>query len=82
MLSIDPASTRAVNAPLPAAQDTPAKFEAQVQPDGTAGTVRLLTAAQDPLQGSAEALSVRYRFIEKYTVKPDPTDPSSFPSTW
>ena len=32
-------------------------------------------AAQDPLSGSDEALSVRYRFIEKYTVKPDPDHP-------
>ena len=33
------------------------------------------TAAQDPLQGSAEALSVRYRFKEKYTTEPQPERP-------
>jgi hypothetical protein len=60
--------------PVASAQDTPAKSEAPVQPV----VPRDLTpaeAAQDPLTGSDEALSVRYRFIEKYTVKPDPDHP-------
>ena len=60
--------------PVASAQDTPAKSEGPVPPvvsqDPTPAD-----AAQDPLTGSDEALSVRYRFIEKYTVKPDPDHP-------
>jgi hypothetical protein len=60
--------------PVASAQDTPAKSEAPVQPV-VPQDLAPAEAAQDPLTGSAEALSVRYRFTEKYTVKPDPDHP-------
>ena len=53
-------------ATLARAQDTQAKVQTQVQPDVAQEPVSPETV-QDPAQGSAEALSVRYRFEEKYT---------------
>lgn len=61
-------------APLAEAQDTPAKTEAPAQPETPQEPVPP-DPAQDPLQGSAEALSVKYRFIEKYSINPEPDRP-------
>jgi hypothetical protein len=61
-------------APLARSQDTPAKSETLVQP-GVRQDLAPPETAQEPLLGSAEALSVRYRFIEKYSVEPQPDHP-------
>jgi hypothetical protein len=60
--------------PVAAAQDTPAKPEAPVEP-AVPQDLAPPDTAQDPFSSSAEALSVKYRFSEKYSIKLDPDRP-------
>jgi hypothetical protein len=61
-------------APLAQAQDTPAKRDAPVQPE-VPQELAPADRVQDSVPASAEALSERYRFIEKYSVNPEPDRP-------
>ena len=63
------------------AQDTPAKNDAAAKPM-LRGNRRRTPPSQEPEPASAEALSVRYRFIERYSLTEDPDHPErhSIPS--
>ncbi len=57
------------------AQDTPAKNDAAAKTDAIPGELKPDSPSQEPDATSAEALSVRYRFIERYSPTEDPDHP-------
>ena len=57
------------------AQDTPAKNDAAAKTDAIPGESTPDSPSQEPEAASAEALSVRYRFIERYSPTEDPDHP-------